>query len=158
MKKVKKLLVLLMISTVFINCSSDDDNKDSTKPEIDLTIANAFPTSCTTVIRGTTIPFKALFKDNQELGAYSINIHHNFDQHNHDTEVDVCVFDDQKVPVNPWAATFTFSIPAGSSEFIAEQIIEIPANIDTGDYHFMIQLTDAQGWATMKGLSIKIVE
>ena len=158
MKKIKLFTLLIAFSTVFSSCSSDDDNKDTTKPEIDLTVSDAFPTSCATVTRGTTIPFKALFKDNQELGSYSVNIHHNFDHHNHDTEVDVCVFDDQKVPVNPWAATFTFSIPAGSSEFIAEQTIEIPSTIDTGDYHFMIQLTDAQGWATMKGLSIKIVE
>jgi hypothetical protein len=157
MKTIKLMVFIIAFSTVFSSCSSDDD-KDTIKPEIDLTVLDAFPTSCATVIRGTTIPFKALFKDNQALGAYSINIHHNFDHHNHDTEVDNCVFNDPKVPVNPWAATFTFSIPAGSSEFIAEQTIEIPSTIDTGDYHFMIQLTDAQGWATMKGLSIKIIE
>lgn len=28
--------------------------------------------------------------------------------------------------------------------------------IDAGDYHFMIRVTDKEGWQTMKGLSLKI--
>lgn len=157
MKRLKLFIILLSLPAIFMNCSSDDD-KDTTKPEIDLSIPEAFPISCSTVTRGTTIPFRALFRDNQELGAYSINIHHNFDHHNHDTEVDNCNLDAIKTPVNPWAVTLTFTIPSNTKEYIAEQLINVPSNIDTGDYHFMIQLTDAQGWATMRGISIKIID
>ncbi len=159
MKKIKIVLTAFLAMTLLNACSSDDSSSnDTTKPTIDLTIAGGFPTSCSTVTRGTSIPFKALFKDNDQLGSYSINIHHNFDHHSHDTEVDACQFDPIKTPVNPWVKTLTFQIPANLSEFTATQQIDIPADIEPGDYHFMIQLTDANGWATMKGISFKIVE
>lgn len=159
MKKIKIVLTAFLAMTLLNACSSDDSSSnDTTKPTIDLTIADGFPISCSTVTRGTSIPFKALFKDNDQLGSYSINIHHNFDHHSHDTEVDACQFDPIKTPVNPWVKTLTFQIPANLSEFTATQQIEIPADIEPGDYHFMIQLTDVNGWATMKGISFKIVE
>lgn len=160
MMKNIKIVFASLVGIMLINaCSSDDSSSnDTTKPTIDLTIANGFPTSCATVTRGTSIPFKALFKDNEQLGSYSINIHQNFDHHSHDTEVDACEFDPIKTPINPWVETLTFEIPANVSEFMATQQIDIPADIQPGDYHFMIQLTDANGWATMKGISIKIVE
>ena len=63
-----------------------------------------------------------------------------------------------KDAVNPWILTLTYSIPENTKEFISEQQILVPTDIDTGDYHFMIQLTDAEGWATMKGINIKITE
>lgn len=123
-----------------------------------MNISGGFPVSCTTVQRGSVIPFKALFTDNQALGGYSISIHNNFDHHSHDTEVDQCAFDPEKTAVNPWVLTRTYTIPAGSKEFTAEEQLFVPNDIDTGDYHFMVQLTDAQGWATLRGISIKIVE
>ena len=142
------------------SCSGDDSSSsvDDVKPVIDTSITGAFPVSCSTVRRGDVIPFKALFTDNAALGAYSINIHNNFDHHSHDTEVDACPFEAAKTPVNPWAATLTYTIPQNSKEFVAQQSITVPSDIDTGDYHFMIQLTDAQGWATMRGISIKVTE
>lgn len=160
MKKIKLTAGLLFMALAFTACSSDDSSSsvDDVKPTIDMNITNGFPTSCSTVIRGETINFKALFKDNTALGAYSINIHNNFDHHSHDTEVDSCPFDPDKTPVNPWQETLTFTIPENSIEFTAQQHITVPEDIDTGDYHFMIQLTDAQGWATMRGISIKVIE
>lgn len=161
MKKLKFLFITTLAMLSLNACSSDDDStngKDDIKPTIDFTIENAFPTSCATVKRGGTIPFKALFTDNQQLGAYSISIHNNFDHHSHDTEVGACPMDAKKVPVSPWVATLTYNIPENSKEFIATQTIQIPNDIDTGDYHFMIQLADAVGWATMRGISFKIVE
>lgn len=160
MKKIKMTFGLLFLALAFTACSDDDSSSsvDDIKPTIDASVAGAFPTSCATVTRGQALNFKALFKDNVALGAYSINIHNNFDHHSHDTEVDACPFDPIKTPVNPWQQTLTFTIPDNSSEFLAQQEIVVPADIDTGDYHFMIQLTDAQGWATMRGISIKVVE
>lgn len=151
--------MLFAMALAFNACSSDDSKSvDDVKPTIDSSFADTFPTSCSTVTRGGAINFKALFKDNVALGAYSINVHNNFDHHSHDTEVDSCPLDAKKTPVNPWSETFTFTIPANSAEFLAEQQIIVPEDIDTGDYHFMIQLTDAQGWATMRGISIKVVD
>ena len=42
--------------------------------------------------------------------------------------------------------------------FHASVDIDIPENIDTGDYHFMVRLTDKAGWQQLKGISLKIVE
>lgn len=155
-----KILSIFFLATLLFSCSDDSNNEgpDQEKPVIDMSVSGGFPTSCATVTRGQVINFKALFTDNRQLGAYSINIHNNFDHHSHDTEVDACALDAVKTPVNPWSQTLTYTIPANNSEYIAEQQITIPGDIDTGDYHFMVQLTDAEGWATMRGISIKIVE
>lgn len=159
MKKINITFMFFLAVVLLNSCSSDNSNSnDTTKPTIDLAITGGFPTSCSTIARGTTIPFKALFKDNDQLGSYSINIHHNFDHHSHDTEVDVCEFDVIKTPINPWVKTLTFQIPTNLTEYTAMQQIDIPSDIEPGDYHFMIQLTDINGWATMKGISFKIVE
>lgn len=157
MKNIKIVLGAFLAMVLFNSCSSDESSSnDTTKPTIDLAVAGGFPTSCATVARGTAIPFKAVFKDNDQLGSYSINIHHNFDHHSHDTEVDACQFDAIKTPVNPWVKTLIFQIPTDLSEYTAVQEIMIPSDIEPGDYHFMIQLTDVNGWATMKGISFKI--
>lgn len=158
MKNFRTIITFCAFGIAFLTGCSNDDDKDTTKPEIDMTISEAFPTSCTNIQKGSTIYFKALFKDNQALGAYSIDIHNNFNHHNHDTETGSCNFDPEKTPINPWTEILTFSIPANTQEFVAEHSINIPDDIDSGDYHFMIQLTDAQGWATMKGINIKIID
>ncbi len=36
--------------------------------------------------------------------------------------------------------------------------ITVPDDIDTGDYHFMVRLTDKSGWQQLKAISIKIIE
>jgi len=39
---------------------------------------------------------------------------------------------------------------------VATGTISIPANVDTGDYHFTIRVTDAAGWQSFEGISVKI--
>jgi hypothetical protein len=36
--------------------------------------------------------------------------------------------------------------------------IPIPDDIDTGDYHFVVRVTDAAGWQSYKAFSVKILE
>jgi hypothetical protein len=60
--------------------------------------------------------------------------------------------------VNPWIYNQDFTIPAGQRSFTARHDITIPANIDTGDYHFMIRLIDRAGWQQLHAVSIKIIE
>jgi hypothetical protein len=55
-----------------------------------------------------------------------------------------------------------FEIPSNLMEYETDVSIAIPASngtgsYDEGDYHFFISLTDAEGWSTQKGLSIKIL-
>jgi hypothetical protein len=140
----------------FTACSKDEKTVDTEYPVIDLSAADAFPKQCSELKRGETFTFKALLKDNVRLGSFSVDIHHNFDHHSHSTEVSNCMMDPVKVPVNPLLYIKSIPVPEGASNYNASVQIPIPADIDPGDYHFMILLTDAEGWQTIRGLSIKI--
>ena len=69
-----------------------------------------------------------------------------------------CPMDANKAPVKPWVYNKDFDIPAGQRKYNATVDIPIPADIDPGDYHFMIRLTDKAGWQQLKSVAIKIVE
>ena len=154
MRKISVLIALALLT--FAGCKKDNtEEKDTEYPEI-LATANSFPIQCGTISRGQTFTFKASFSDNKELGAYSLDVHHNFDQHNHSTEVHQCTFDAKKTPVKPFLFIQNYNIPAGLKQHEATAQIVVPADVDPGDYHFMIRLTDKEGWQTIKGLSIKI--
>jgi hypothetical protein len=150
-------IIGLSIATILLSsCADDKVEIDTEYPEIDITYQDAFPKQCSVVERGETMAFSARFMDNMELGGFSIDVHHNFDHHTHSTEVNDCDTEPVKEPVNPFKFINGYDIPEGSRDYTAEMELEIPEDIDTGDYHFMILLTDAEGWQTIKGLSIKI--
>lgn len=129
-----------------------------TYPEISEQGITANPIDCQVYHRGETIPFCYVFTDNDELGKYNIEVHHNFDHHTHSTSATTCSMDDVKEAQNPWVFNQDFNIPDGQKSFSAREDIKIPTNIDTGDYHFMIRLTDKAGWQQIKSVAIKIVE
>lgn len=129
-----------------------------TYPEISEQGITANPIDCQVYHRGETIPFSYVFTDNDELGKYNIEVHHNFDHHTHSTSATTCSMDDVKEAQNPWVFNQDFNIPDGQKSFSAREDIKIPTNIDTGDYHFMIRLTDKAGWQQIKSVAIKIVE
>lgn len=144
---------------MFFSCNKNVDNE---KPIIDLSFDGVFPYMCDTLYFGDTFNLKILLKDNMELGAYSVSIHHNFDHHSHSTEVQECNLDPQKTPINPLIFIKDFYISEGKQEFYTNDQINLPlsnstGNFDEGDYHFFIQVTDKEGWSTQKGLSIKIL-
>lgn len=156
MKNIKFLLGIFAFA-LFSSCSGDDAEIDTEYPVIDISGANAFPIQCTTMTRGQTITFKAVFTDNVALGSYSLDIHHNFDHHTHSTEVVSCEMEAVKKPVKPFLFINNYTIPENVKSYEATAQITIPADVDPGDYHFMIRLTDKEGWQTLKGLSIKIL-
>ncbi|MFH7001974.1 DUF4625 domain-containing protein [Flavobacterium bizetiae] len=157
MKKTKSLIAVLISLLALASCSSDNNEIDTEYPVIDISASNAFPIQCSEITRGQKITFRAKFTDNAALGSYSLDIHHNFDHHTHSTEVNNCVADPIKKPVNPMLYINSVTIPNGEKSYEAVQEITIPSDIDPGDYHFMIRLTDKEGWQTIKGLSIKIL-
>lgn len=147
-----------MFIALFAGCKKDNEKKiDTEYPVIDVTGTSAFPKQCSTVKRGQKFMFSAQLSDNESLGSVSIDIHHNFDQHTHSTEVESCNLDPKKTPVKPFLLIQTYNIPAGLKTYEVQQEITVPADIDAGDYHFMIRLTDKEGWQTIKGLSIKVI-
>ena len=156
----KKYLSLMLLCALSACGSSDDDedSKDMTYPVINTTDIVAVPAECEVYKRGDVIPFNVLFTDDTELGAYNIEIHHNFDHHTHSTSSVECPMEAQKQPVKPWVYNQDFTIPSGQKSFTARHDIAIPSDIDTGDYHFMVRLTDRAGWQQIHAVAIKITE
>ena len=117
---------------------------------------SASPLNCQVYRTGEEIPFRYTFTDNDALGSYNIEIHNNFDHHSHSTEAGDCPLDEKKLPVHPWVYNQDFPIPGNSPLYDAHVNIPIPADIDPGDYHFMIRVTDRSGWQQLKAVNIKI--
>jgi hypothetical protein len=157
MKKIKSIAVVTMAFMLLVaGCKKDEENIDTVYPSIDISVANAFPTQCSVIKKGETFVFSADLSDNVELGSISVDIHHNFDHHSHSTEVEACNMDAKKAAIKPFLLIKDFPIPSGQKNFKISQEIAVPNDIDAGDYHFLIRLTDKSGWQTIKGISVKI--
>lgn len=159
----KSLVYFVFITAmlVFIH-ACDRGDIDSEKPFIALTATDAFPKNCDTLYFGEAFTVKWLLKDNVELGAYTIDIHQNFDQHSHSTEFKQCDLDDVKTAVNPYTFIEDYSIPESTSEYTTEIPLTLPATdgtnqYDAGDYHFQVKVTDKEGWSALVGLNVKIL-
>lgn len=148
--------MLLTALMAFGALSCTKEKVDMEYPEMFLDQANAFPQPCAAVFAGAPFTLQLPVSDNEELGSFSFSIHHEFDHHSHSTEAEHCEAAPEKEPVNPWQYTETVAIPAGSKSYLIKKDIVVPANIDTGDYHLLLRLTDKQGWQTVKAVSIKI--
>ncbi|TVQ91188.1 MAG: DUF4625 domain-containing protein [Bacteroidetes bacterium] len=150
-------IVVLSLLLSLLSCSKTEI--DDEPPVILMTEMHHFPQPCDTVYVGETFTFRATFTDNKELGAYSIDIHHNFDHHSHSTETEECELDPPKTPTeNVFLFIQSYTIPDGLKTYDAEVDIEIPEGVDTGDYHFFLALTDKEGWQTIRGVGIKVLK
>lgn len=165
--KQKILIGIWLLSTLFAACGDDDDGtstkKDAEKPKIVETGIVANPQDCQQYKVGESIPFLYTFTDNEELGNFNIEIHHNFDHHTHGTSATSCPLNPQMTSeeiqkLKVWVYNKSFSIPKATTKYTAKETIEIPKDIAPGDYHFMIRLTDAAGWQELKAMSIKIIK
>lgn len=160
MNNARYVLLPFLVIALSTSCEKEIDKE---LPVIDLGIQDAFPVNCDTLYFGESFELKVLFSDNAELGSFSIDIHNNFDHHSHSTEVSECHLGPVKEPVNPFKLIEEYEIPAGQTEYETDLSISVPSGNETGpydegDYHFFISLTDAEGWSSQKGLSIKILE
>ena len=163
MKKFIYMSLMMALACVFTlsfsSCSSsDDDEKDMQQPVITGQGITANPIDCQVYQRGETIPFHYVFTDDTELGNFNIEIHNDFEHHTHSGSAIECEMDAKKDPVNPWVYNRDYTIPAAQRSYDARIDIPIPADIDPGDYHFMVRLTDKAGWQQLKAVAIKIVE
>ena len=156
----QNMIYSIMLLCALSACSGSDDEtqKDMQQPVISGEGIIANPIDCQVYHRGEVIPFHYVMTDNQELGAYNIEVHNNFDHHTHSTTAADCSMDAQKQPQKPWVFNRDYTIPAGQRQYDARHDIEIPADIDPGDYHFMIRLTDRAGWQQLHAVGIKITE
>ena len=157
MKTIKVVFALALAAILSTSCGGDKEEYTG-KPVISDEGITANPIDCQQYKRGETITFQYKFHDAMELGSYNIEIHHNFDHHTHSTSITDCPFEANKTPVHPFVFNQNYDISAGKQDYVAKTEIKIPADVDPGDYHFMIRVTNKAGWQEIKGISIKITE
>lgn len=164
MKKYINMSLMMALTTVFtfgfFACGDDDvTNKDMQKPVISSEGIPANPINCQQYYRGDVIPFHYILSDDEELGSYNIEIHSNFDHHTHSTESSADCHsgeEEHTTPVNPWVFNHDYIIAGGQKRYEARQNIDIPTDIDPGDYHFVIRVTDKTGWQQILAVEIEI--
>ena len=155
----KKIIPYILTGFFCVSCAGGDEGgegRDMEKPAIEMSGSQAFPPNCAVLYKGESYTFQALFTDNRELGNYNIEIHNNFDHHSHSTDNTECDPEPKKAPLNPFVYNRDFPIPEGQTYYEAQTRFEIPPDVDSGDYHFMIRLTDKAGWQQLKSVSLKI--
>ena len=142
MKSFFKIILLTATPLFFLSsCSTDDDNLDTTKPEIVL----GSPVDHQEYEFGGTINIQAILKDNEELGSYKIDIHSDNDGHQHRTTS------------TPWEFSDTGVIEG--KEFILDKTITIPTGDFTeGHYHLGLMVIDKAGNETQSYIEIVIGE
>ena len=158
MKKFLYMSLAMALIPGVLACGDDNEPKDMTPPDITDTGITCNPVNCQVYHTGEVIPFRYVFEDNVELGNFNLEIHNNFDHHTHSTSSVECPMDEKKQPKKPWIYNQDFSIAPGQRTYSARHDIAIPADIDAGDYHFMVRLTDRAGWQQLHAVAIKIVE
>lgn len=76
---------MLAATILLFACSNSNDTTiDEEKPSISVNYSGGFPQACEEFQRGQSYTFRAMVTDNMELAAYSLNIHHNFENQVHD--------------------------------------------------------------------------
>ena len=74
----------------------------------------------------------------------------------HGTSSVECPMEEEKSAVNAWVFNQDYEIPSGLRTYDARIEIPIPDDVDPGDYHFMIRLTDHVGWQQLRAMAVKI--
>ena len=160
MKFFKVIIASTLAFTIIASCVKEDD-KEILPPEIEILA----PWYCDTVYfdEPVTYQFRITDKSNVGLGAFSMDIHNNFNHHSHGSHIS-CAMDPQKDPVHPFEEVWIRNLPEDQSEYLLEMEITIPLMKDDvhvhdqGDYHFHIYITNAEGYQTFTSLDIKLLK
>ena len=133
MKKSFFLLAISLVTGYLFSACSDDD-ADTTKPEIQL----HEPENGDSLLIGANVHFEADFSDNETLGSYLVEIHNNFDGHDHKTSA---------TRADGEAFSFKKSYDLGGlrNSHVHHHDIVIPDNATPGAYHLVVYCTDAAG-------------
>ncbi len=131
--KTKAIFAALFVAATLTSCESDGD---TTKPVIDLTSPAEDEVLGAT---GEGIHFDMELSDDVALASYKVEIHNNFDGHEHTKS------DDSSETVD-FAYTNTWTDIAGQrNATIHHHEIVIPADATHGDYHFIVYCVDEAG-------------
>ena len=149
-----KVILLAILLAACAACTETE--RDMEKPVITAEGITASPAECDSYRRGDTIHFCYRLTDNVELGRYNIEVHSNHDHHTHSTSAVDCELEPASEAVNPWVFNADYDIPAATTDYVATAEIVVPTDIDPGDYHFMVRVTDGAGWQQLRSMAIKL--
>lgn len=150
------ILKYLLFFTILLACIEEKDT-DIEQPSAKI----ISPSPCDTIYFGQSFQFKINLSDNTGLGNISMDLHHNFEHHNHGAH-ESCNMDDPKKAINPYYNNWIFSLPETSKSFTLDTLLSLPSmkndsvHYDTGDYHFHFYITDNEGYQTFTTLDMKI--
>lgn len=129
-------LVLTALALAFTSCSDDEDDNDDNGAAADSqkpTISISEPTDGATISAGSNMHFEATFSDNEGLAEAVVDIHNNFDGHDHDKRSTSSAFS--------YKETFEIS----GKEWEMHEDIAIPAGAEAGEYHLSVYAVDKAG-------------
>jgi hypothetical protein len=126
-----KILSTITVFLLLLTVASCNKNIDNEKPVIlnaTLNGENVNPV----VLNGENAVLKAIFKDNEALGEYKVDIHDAFDGHTHG-----------KTAATPWSTVIINKIEG--KEHNLELPINIPTDAAAGPYHLILYCIDKEG-------------
>ena len=147
-----KNLILISISSFFIfSCGKDVDIEgpdlqffDFSHPLVTASVCGIDDPNSFRLRGEETFGFTAIFRDNNALSQYKIDIHNNFDCHGHNGALTPGF----SAP-NLSMKTETWNVQRigtlNGTEHIQNFLLEIPKNITAGNYHFSLQVLDKSG-------------
>ena len=148
--------LFLFVAALVALASCADEPRDVEKPAITTDGITAQPTDCDAYRSGDTIHVCYRLTDNVELGNFNLEIHTNHDHHTHSTSAVECDLEPESHPDNPWVLNRDYAIPAGTRDYVISEDIVVPDGCVTGDYHFMIRVTDRAGWQVFRSVANKV--
>ncbi|MDR3117900.1 MAG: DUF4625 domain-containing protein [Mediterranea sp.] len=133
MKTINCVPVLLIAGAAvtlsfFTSCTNDGD---TTPPVIDL----IEPAEGDALKIGSPVHFEMEVSDNEMLSSYKVEIHSNFDGHEHSRVTRTTAFFFER----------TWSLSGLKNTLVHQHDIVIPEDATEGDYHLMVRCTDAAG-------------
>lgn len=128
------LFICVLISSVLAISCSDDDG-DTSRPEINLLA----PEEGGALHIGEDVHFSAEFSDNEMLASYKVEIHNNFDSHDHSASLR------SQDGTTPFSFQKSWVISGQKNASVHHHEIIIPEDATPGNYHLLVYCTDAAG-------------
>ena len=156
--KIKSLFTLTILFGLLMLCMTSCEESDTRPPYI--TVVS--PQDSITIEAGKKLHSQITFFDNMELLSYKIDIHPNFNGHEHAPAREYA----HKRTMNQSNATVDFEITLTSEsrndllsgqECTRDIYIDIPADATPGNYHLIIYCTDAAGNETYYARDLTLV-
>lgn len=134
-KFILSAIILFVSTSVFTSC---DEDGDTTPPSIHLLA----PSNGSKLQIGKDVHFEAELSDDIMLRSYKIEIHNNFDGHDHGSTYGI---ESENTGTTAFSFQKSWDLSDQRNKTIHHHEIIIPEDATPGHYHFMIYCTDAAG-------------